>query len=354
VKSQNKLILLTILLLWGLVACRPGGPVQTVPEAGTATLLPTDTVPAPTPTPSPTPLPEQVLLVSAPAADSSGGARLQEALQNLAVESGLELNIVPSLTPQALGSEVRLVVVAPPGDNLAELAAASPQTSFLAVGIPGLQAGGNLSVIGPQGERPDLQGFLAGYIAAVITDDWRVGVIGLTDVPAGQAASQAFLSGAEYFCGLCNPPFPPFAYPLLAELPAAAAASEWQALADDLTSTEKDVRTIYLAANAGGQDLISYLAGKNINLIGSQLPPNEYKDRWAATVFADPLPALETMWPELMNGSTGLEQPMPVGYNDVNPAIFSPGRQKLVDRLLQDLQAGLIDSGVDPLTGEAR
>jgi hypothetical protein len=45
---------------------------------------------------------------------------------------------------------------------------------------------------------------------------------------------------------------------------------------------------------------------------------------------------------------------MPVGYNDVNPAIFSPGRQKLVDRLLQDLQAGLIDSGVDPLTGEAR
>jgi hypothetical protein len=45
---------------------------------------------------------------------------------------------------------------------------------------------------------------------------------------------------------------------------------------------------------------------------------------------------------------------MPVRYRDANQAVFTPGRQLLVDRLLVELDAGRIDSGVDPITGQIR
>jgi hypothetical protein len=39
---------------------------------------------------------------------------------------------------------------------------------------------------------------------------------------------------------------------------------------------------------------------------------------------------------------------------DVNPALFSPGKQRLAQETLDDLLAGFIDTGVDPVTGESR
>jgi hypothetical protein len=37
---------------------------------------------------------------------------------------------------------------------------------------------------------------------------------------------------------------------------------------------------------------------------------------------------------------------------DANPALFSPGRQQLVEETLSEMLAGRIDTGVDPQTGE--
>jgi len=39
---------------------------------------------------------------------------------------------------------------------------------------------------------------------------------------------------------------------------------------------------------------------------------------------------------------------------DQNPALFSTGRQHLVEKMLNDLLAGFIDSGVNLQTGEPR
>jgi len=40
--------------------------------------------------------------------------------------------------------------------------------------------------------------------------------------------------------------------------------------------------------------------------------------------------------------------------SNVNTSLLSPGRQRLVEKTLQDLAADYIDTGVDPLTGESR
>jgi hypothetical protein len=341
------------LLFFLLSGCNSGAPTATATQQ-TPEQVSTETPVPPTATPTLTPLPERVLLVYDPEGGFAAGADLQQALSTLADGAGWTLETVPQLAAEDLDESVRVVVFTPPAPGVADLAAASPQAQFVGVGIPGLEAAGNLSLIGPQGERPDWQGFLAGFIAAVVTEDWRVGVLGANDMIAGRAASQAFMQGTLYFCGLCNPPFPPFDYPLWAGLPASASLAEWQAAADSLVNTDVDVRTVFTAPGTQDPELQQYLADRNVFLIGTGTPAAGLRPRWVASVQPDPVPALERMWPELVAGNGGLVEPMPVGYREANPAIFTPGRQRLVDEMLQDLQAGLIDTGVDPLTGEIR
>jgi hypothetical protein len=199
-----------------------------------------------------------------------------------------------------------------------------------------------VSVITSAGEHAGELGFAAGFIAAVVTEDWRVGVLGVS----GSPANPAFLNGAVYFCGLCNPPFPPFDYPLQAEVPAGAGAPEWQAAVDTLIAPERDVRTVFIAPGAGDAALLEYLVQKGVFVLGVNPPPPAAQPRWVATVYADAVPALERIWPELLAGNGGQMAEMAVGYTDVNPAIFTPGRQNLVNGMLRDLEAGLLDIGV--------
>jgi basic membrane lipoprotein Med (substrate-binding protein (PBP1-ABC) superfamily) len=245
------------------------------------------------------------------------------------------------------------VIALPPDPGLANLAASAPGTQFLAVGISGLNSSGNLSVIASDGTRPDQLGFLAGYIAAVITDDWRVGVISSGDTLAGKAAQQSFMNGAVYFCGLCRPAHPPFyQYPLFAELPVGASQADQQGAADYMI--DHAAKTVYVAAGAGDDFLLEYLAKADIHIIGNQTPPAGVVDHWVASVHTDLLAAVQGALPKLMNDEGGLDLKMPLVISDQNEALFSPGRQNLVKETLDNLEAGYIDTGVDPKTGETR
>jgi hypothetical protein len=45
---------------------------------------------------------------------------------------------------------------------------------------------------------------------------------------------------------------------------------------------------------------------------------------------------------------------LPLTFLDVNPDLFSPGRQRYAQEVLTDLLAGFIDTQVDLATGEPR
>jgi hypothetical protein len=350
--SWNRLNRLARLLwaaavLWGCQGSPPAA--QSTPTAVPATPEITATVPAPTATLTPRP---PVALLVAPGG-SPLAVSLEPVLLELAASAGWQVERAEALAPGQPGEPVRLVVLADPSADAAGLAAASPQVQFLAVGIPGLQAGGNLSVLGAQGERPDQQGFLSGLIAAVVTPDWRVGVISAADTAAGRAARLGFLTGVRYFCGLCRPAFPPFeGYPLYAELPAAASPAEWQAAADFLLA--KGVQTVYLAPGAGDPSLAQYLAGSGAWLIGPPGPAGSPPAGWIAAVQPEPGQALRQAWEELTAGRGGLTLAMPVGFTALDEEGFTAARQRLVAETLADLLAGLIESGADPVTGEPR
>ena len=255
-----------------------------------------------------------------------------------------------SLTGQEAG--LRLVIVLPPDPGTTALAAASPQVQFLAVGIQGVQPSANLSAIGAQGERLDQAGFTAGYLAAMITPDWRVGTLAASDSLAGRLSRQGFLNGAIYFCGLCLAYHGPSCdYPVYAEAPSSASSGEWQAAAQLLVA--RAVRTVYLTPGAGDEASWGLLLKSGAIFIGSRRPvPEALRSRWAATVLSDPLSVIQELLPDLLSGQGGASLPAPVVIVDVNPDLVSPGRLQLAEKMLGNLQNGLIDTGIDPLTGE--
>jgi hypothetical protein len=278
---------------------------------------------------------------------------LRGVMVELAERDGLAFLERAEISDADWQSDVRLVVALPPDPGLAALAPAHPGTQFLAVGVPALQPAQNLSVIGAQGDRPDRQGFLAGYLAAVITQDWRVGVISRADTPAGKAAEGGFVNGAIFYCGLCRPAYPPFyQYPVVAAISAGASQADQQVAADTLLSNA--VQTVYVAPGVGDESLLNYLAEAGVNIIGSAPPTAQVQNRWVASIQVDWAQAVREAWSRLMNGETGLSLAGPLQLTDRNETLFSSGRQGYVERMLQDLLDGYIDTGVDPFTGDPR
>jgi hypothetical protein len=248
---------------------------------------------------------------------------------------------------------VRVVVALPPDSGLAALAAAAPQTQFLAIDIPGLAASANLQPADTQSARPDQQGFLAGYLASLVTSDWRVGVISTSDDPSGKANLQGFLNGAVFYCGLCRPAYPPFVqYPVTAELVSGAGADDQQAAADSLIA--QGVTTVYVAPGAGDESLLQYLAGQGVNLIGGVTPPQGIQGNWIATISGDWQEGVRQAWEVALGRQTTQGASLPLTITNVNETLFSIGRQRLAEQTRDELASGLIETGIDPLTGDLK
>lgn len=275
----------------------------------------------------------------------------QTALSSQISAAGLRWQVRQRLNAEDLTTNLRLVIVLPPDPGIAELAAAAPQAQFLAVQVPGVQAGGNVTTIGTSGARPDQQGFLAGYIAAMLTPEWRVGVISVTDTVEGRSARTGFLNGAVFYCGLCNPNYAPFYnYPLFIEMPSTATSAEWQALGSYMI--DHYVKTVYVYPGAGDQAMLSLLAQAGTQIISSGIPSQELRSVWVASLNTDVLALVQTLIPQLVEGKGGQALPLPVAITEVNPELLSPGKQALANKILQELLTGYIDPGVDLATGE--
>jgi basic membrane lipoprotein Med (substrate-binding protein (PBP1-ABC) superfamily) len=297
-----------------------------------------------------TPSPSHVILLVSQETNTELLSSLEATIDELATEAGYVLDTRTSLSADEIDSSVQLVVGLPPDLGLEALAASSKQVQFLGVGLPGLSPTDNLSVIGPMGFRTDHLGFLAGYLAAVMTPDWRVGVIGRSDTSAGLAAMNGFVNGAGYFCGTCRPVYPPYVqYPIQVGLSQYEIENGWQSAVDILT--QASVETVYVTSEINNQQLLSTLTESGMVLIGGNTPAAELRANWVATLRPDPGSAVRNLWTDLQKGQGGASVSMPILITDVNPDFLSPGRQRLVEAILLELMEGFIDTGVDPLTG---
>jgi hypothetical protein len=341
------------IFLFGIVlaACRSvsptGQPVVTVSITSTATQPATPSVtPAQTPTQTqPTPL---AVLLAPGGSDSAIAESLYASLKEPIAQAGWRWEMQTELVPQDPG--LKLVIALPPDPGIAELASQAPQVQFVTLGMEDIPPMANLSHI--QGEtRFDQQGFLAGAIAAMITPDWRVGVVSTSDTAEGKAARNGFLNGAVYFCGLCLAYHGPiFDYPLYVDIPSNAGQSDWQAAVDALVS--QAVKTVYVFPGIDQAELMNALAQAGINIIGSGTPPEDIKAQWVASITTDPAEPIQEHLTEFLAGEGGIDMTAPLVIQEVNPALFSPGRQDLADKIRIDLLGRKIGTGVEPQTGE--
>lgn len=343
-------------LFWGLIligimvsGCSGGlplvKPTATLAPTPTATLTPTEV-----PSATPTPLAPIGLLLAPSEADAGLVAEVQTRLSQWIPELGYRFQIRQVLTEADLArDDFRLVVVLPPNEGIAALAAGHPEIHFLAVGLPDLEVRPNLTTIGADGERLDHQGFLAGYMAAMITPDWRVGVIGFSDSSQTVAARQAFYTGVKFYCGLCLPDYPPYyEYPLYFELGTDADTVAWRTAADYMI--HRSVTTVYVVPGAGDDAMLDHLAQAGLNIIAGTPRRSGLEEHWVASLTFDLLSSFLEEWPRFSAGEVGQAVTLPMQITDANPEILSPGKQQLIEKVLVDVLAGYIDLGLEAET----
>ena len=334
---RQRLIILILLFVLALSACGGGE------AAGTSTPLPTDTAIVP-PTLTPTAATPLAILVLPQDLDPDTSNLYQTTVYDLTQTSGFRFQVRNTLSAADMAEPgLKVVISLPPDPGIAALAAAAPQVQFLAINIPEVAAGGNISVLGSNSQT-DVAGFLAGYTAAVITDDYRIGMLLPKDNPDAVRALNAYATGMKYSCGTCNPVyFYNWAYPQFLEIGAEEDPANYDAYADILILQYK-VQTIFLYPDIATSDLMNYIGTTGVYMIGTKTP-EERPAGWVMTIQPDIVKAIQNAWPGLASGQGGVTVQSPLGLADVDPTLLSPGKQRDVEKVLNDLQAGLISTG---------
>jgi hypothetical protein len=332
-----KHFLFTILILVLLSACG-GSATETVVAPPTAvptiTALPTVTL---MPTPS-TPL--AILLLPADM-DKTLSDLYQKTVYDLTQGSGFRFQVRNSLLPTDLADPtLKVVIVLPPDPGIASIAPTAPNVQFLAVNIPNLTPGGNLSVLAgdAQGELP---AFMAGYVAAMISDEYHIGMMIPKDNPDAQRAFNAFNNGMIYYCGLCRTFYmTEIGYPTYIEVPADESPSRYGGYANVLINDRK-VYSIYVYPSLADADFLSYIGTQGVFLIGTSMP-DPRPGGWVMTIRPDTVKAIQLTWPNLIAGQGGVNVQSPLGIADVDSSILTPGKLRLAQETLDALLAGRI------------
>jgi len=339
---RSRFFIWFVLLAIVLGAC--GGNVE---ATGTPAPIPTDTAIPTAELTATTVVPLAVLVLpSTLAAEDSN--LYQRTVYDLAQAAGMRFQVRNTLTSADFEPGLQLVIVLPPDPGIVALAAAAPNVQFLAINIPDLVAGANVSVVGGNSQT-DIAGFLAGYTAALITDDYQIGMIMPKENPDATRQYNSLIHGMTFYCGTCRPVYYPAfciaenltrCYPQYVEIPAEEDKRNYGPYADYLIVGRK-VQTIFVHPSVATNDLLTYIGTTGVSMIGMSTP-EQLPAGWVMTIQPDVIKAIQTAWGSLMAGQGGQTIQSPLGVSDIDSLLLSPGKQRLVEKMLDDLQAGRV------------
>lgn len=334
-----------LIIMFVLAGCGGKGESQTSQEA----LATTDT-PGPTDTPvhTPTPLSPVGVLLTPPGADQAVIDAINGLIGEYIKDSGLRYQVLSNLTESDFQTEnYQIVVVLPPFPDLEVLVQLAPETRFLAIGFNNLDPQDNLSVLRSGGGDYDIQGFIAGYIAAMITTDWRVGTLSVQENPDALAARDGFRVGVKYYCGLCNPKYAPtginYLYPKYIDLNVDSTDLEISANVDFLV--DRAVNTFFIVPGVGTEQIYRMLVAYQKNIIGAGSDfREEYQDFWVVSLEYDLIAALEEFWPLFLDTEFGIEHTPPLLLTDINYDLLSEGKVRMAEAILEEVSNGYINT----------
>jgi hypothetical protein len=331
-----KHFLFAVLIIAILGACGSGAPT----EIPAPTVVPSHT-PLPPATMIPTPSTPLAILVLPADMDKTTSDLYQKTVYDLAQQSGFRFQVRNTLVAADVADPtLKVVIVLPPDPGVAAFAPAAPGVQFLAVNIPNLTAGANLSVLAGD-SQVELPAFLAGYILAMLVEEYHIGMVIPKDNGEAQRAYNAFVNGRTYYCGLCRTFYiTQLGYPQYIEVPADEKTANYGAYANVLIN-DRDVDALYIYPSLANNDFLSYVGTQGVLLIGTSMPEPR-PGGWVATIRPDTVKAIQTAWPSLIAGQGGVNVQSPLGLADVDPTLLTPGRLRLAQETLDSLLAGRI------------
>jgi hypothetical protein len=333
--ATRTFFMISILILL-LGSCTPGEVSTQV-----ATLVPGTSPPESTQSPAVTLPPPALVFLAGTGADQTLVAQLEPAVMQFAAEVGLVYERRDIMGLDSAPQNTQMVVAIGPTPTIAELLPVMPDIQFVAVGMDGLPLSPNLTAVTLGTNERYSQAFLAGYIAAMTDVEYRVGVISLGDVE-GQRYRDSFLNGAVYFCGFCNPIYPPYwEYPLFYEVPPGASPEMWQQAAEDLIS--RSVTTVHVAPGAADERLLVYLAERGQMIVGTGQPPEAAMGNWIASVEVDYASGFAQVLRDVLQGGALGQVAISLTVSYANPGYMSEGRLNHLKGVIEELENGMID-----------
>ena len=331
-RFNNFALMLVFVLMFS--SCSGG---QSEPTA-TPTIEPTS-VPTETPVPpTPTPEPERIVWVSS--IDNTETQHYSATVQALSENSGIQFQALSSLESNQISDAIRVAVFYAPNYDISAAAAGHPNTQFVVIGDANLQPSDNLTVIRANAQHVL---FAAGYLAEIISYDWRAAGFVASDSALGEKAGWAFKNGGSYFCGRCSPMAPPYVqFPLVVSQPGSSPAAVWYSNYEGIS--ENRLNTVFIDANITDTNFYIQMANWGMTMLGSGNPPAGVEANWAATISSDVAGTLETIWPELMAGQSAGEAFAEITLTNVNPDLVGDGVVNFFHELARDLELGLIST----------
>jgi len=344
--TKTKLTLPTLLIALVLLvsACNPQQPTEALPTVETQPVETEETVVTalpPTATEPATVLISSELVLWA-GVGSSHNAILADRMSALAQSGGRTFEQYDTIYAEQITPSVRVIVSTASAAEIQTLAAQLSSVEFLAVDVQGLSLGGNIHLVTSVGGTLEQRAFLAGYALALVTDDYRVGVISLANDDAGNRTRDSFLTGARYFCGICRARYMPVGYyPFTAEVTDPTNQADWQAAADALLANS--VEAIYVQPEISSNELISYLSARNITIVGVEGQAGlEAATNKLGVLSSDLYASVETALSGLLAGEDIGSSTGSLELTQINLEIMSEGRHILFERIRGELLSGMI------------
>ena len=315
-------LLVILILLFGVYGCT-NRPTPT-PEVPTSTPTPEFTATATT-------APARIVLF-----DASGlaGTPVTTAISDFAAANSLAFETWKELAGDLNG--VKIMVVFSGLDNLAEVAASTPQTQFITT-AQNTAAAANISTLTV---NPLHLAFMAGYLAAMTSEDWRAGAL-ISD-PVNLGLADAFQNGGQYLCGRCTPAYPPqnLYYPVTYSTEGANDAASWAVTAQTMW-TETYANSVYIDTAADYPEVLDVFTNK---VLYSSNTASANLARYAAILGGDVTSTLQTALPDLFAGNGGKVYNARVGLLIINkPEIVTDAKQARFNEVAQALADNLIN-----------
>lgn len=286
-------------------------------------------------------LPRVLFLYSDQQANSVIQNSLFPLLEEFAINDGLLVQVSETPPNNLVADNVQAVFVADAGSLEPEMIIAQPEVRFFLFYEPENNATpDNVILVRWSPNYSEGTAFLAGYISAMITPDWRTGMIDAQNSADNLFGN--FANGLHYYCGFCSPVYPPYySYPTYTAISDAAAIVEIDATVAALVSD--NVKTAFIHPEIYTPELITTLQDNGIDWISSQLMELPESARPIAILGIDPILTSQQIWQLVIGNDTSSELVLFPSIILHDPGLVSAGKLQQFNELIDQMSRGVID-----------